>query len=91
MLQTRNVAGIQPEQETKEDPGKRDASGARYGAEQQRFCEQLTDDANAAGAQRCANTPARAIGRRAREQQVGGIAAGDHENAADRAEQQPQK
>ena len=91
VLEAWNVCRLRGDQGSGSPERDRESGRAAGEAEDERFGEKLTEQPSAAGAER---DPHREFGparRRAREQQVGHVGAGDEEHEADSAEEDEQR
>jgi hypothetical protein len=86
VLEARNVCRLRGDQGSSSPERDRESGRAAGEAEDERFGEELTEQPSAAGAERDPHREFGAARRRAREQQVGHVRAGDEEHEADGAE-----
>ena len=86
-----NARRVPPGEEPHADPGERQAGGGADAGEHQALGQQLAHDPGRPRAERGAHRHLALARFRAREQQVGDVGAGDQQQEADRAEEQPDR
>ena len=86
VVQPRNTGRLEPDQHVDAPDRQQQPETAADDAEDDAFGEELADEAAAGGAERAAHRHLAFARRRAREQQVGDVGAGDQQDEADGAE-----